>query len=132
MTDHYVVLQDKKDAITRWSHKYTAEFEQRLTDAWPDLEDRLEKAVASLGIARLARGGGKGFAEKVIQPNIDAWLERHVQPVIADATAEFVSIAGREPDWAKLAKGTSFGGQSLLRLDDWLRLSALPGGIAIG
>jgi hypothetical protein len=48
-------------AISRWADKFTTRLELELTNAWPDLADRLEEAVASLSKYELALGPGEEF-----------------------------------------------------------------------
>jgi hypothetical protein len=119
----------KKVAIARWADKYTARFDQALTDAWPDLESRLHESIAKLSSYELMAGPGKGFQAKCIDPAVAGWIERHVQPVIEDAGKEFREKIQGEPGMLQSAFHADAPGERVLHTGDVLIGLALPAGL---
>lgn len=78
-------------ALEAWADKYSSRIDSGLTDAWPDMEDRLQALIRKLSVKELALGPGKDFEQKVRQA-IENWARRHAQPIIDDASAEYQAL----------------------------------------
>jgi hypothetical protein len=132
MSDNNPFLQERRVAVARWADRYTARFDQGLTDAWPDLADRLRQQVAALSWYELTAGPGPEFRDKRIQPAVQAWVERHVRPIIEDADRDFPETA--LPERGDLRGGVQADAPSdgALCATDVLKGMALPGGVLVG
>jgi hypothetical protein len=120
--------QEKKVAVARWADRYTSRFDQALTAAWPDLGERLKEAIGQLSWRELTLGPGKEFNERRIQPAVQSWVERHVQPLVTEAVEDFCGLDLSRPDQVRAeprANDVSGGG---LEVMDVLQVLALPGG----
>jgi hypothetical protein len=125
-------VEEKKVAIAHWADKYTARFDQELTNAWPDLEDCLDRAVDALSLYQLAAGAGEAFAKEHIQPQVGHWFDRHVQPLLNEATTEFQNLVGWEPDWNCLGAQTQADARGVFQKGDLLGVSTVPIGVGVG
>jgi hypothetical protein len=126
------VLRQKRVALARWADRYTARFDQELTNAWPDLAERLRQAVALLSWVELSLGPGKDFQEKRIQPAVQSWVERHVTGIIEEANRELHGILPQESEPIKGGSQADVPAEGALYLTDVLRGLALPGGVLVG
>jgi hypothetical protein len=119
-------------AITGWANKYTARLDQIITNAWPDLANRLEACMASLFWSELAFGPGKDFQQRCLDPAVERWQERLIQPLIQVALDDLTDIfedkqSGLAPD----AVAPAFAAEGQLEKLDVLKLLSLPGGVLI-
>jgi hypothetical protein len=123
---------EKVVALDRWVDTFTTRFEQGLSDAWPDLAERLRQQVLGMTWRELTAGPGKAFREKFIEPIVKRWVEHHVDPIIDDACQEFRVVVGQDlkpTSCAADADGPSGWG---VRPADVLEGMALPGGLLLG
>jgi hypothetical protein len=125
------LLQENQVAVARWADKYTARFDQALTDAWPDLADRLREQVAGLYLYDLTVGPGEAFQKERIEPAVKAWVERYVEPVIEEARDEFCTAV--QSDLALVQRDLDpVGCGGVLEVTDVLKGLALPTGLLVG
>jgi hypothetical protein len=124
--------EEKEVALARWADRYTSRFDQELTNAWPDLAERLREAVASLSWVELSLGPGKDFQEKRIQPAVESWVERYVQPIIEEADRELRELLPQASEPIKNDARADVPAEGALYLTDVLRGLALPGGVVVG
>jgi hypothetical protein len=123
---------EKVVALDRWVDTFTTRFEQGLSDAWPDLAERLRQQVFGMTWLELTAGPGKAFREKCIDPIVKRWVERHVEPIIDDARRELRAVVGL--DLKPIAFAADAGAPTGwgVRPTDILEGMALPSGLLLG
>ncbi len=124
--------QERRVELARWADTYTARIDQELTNAWPDLADRLEGAVAELSWSELAFGPGQGFRQKQVGAAVERWVERHVLPVVEAARCDLQKLLPGGQGPATGSVPTAVDGRGGLGALDVLKGLALPGGVLVG
>jgi len=124
--------EEIKVAIARWTDTYKTRFDQELTTAWPDLAERLREQITSLSIYELAVGPGQAFQKQRIEPVVERWVNRYVQPIIDDSTKDLCVIL--QTDIATLRHDLTLasGPGGVLDIRDVALGLALPGGLLLG
>jgi hypothetical protein len=119
-------------ALSRWVDRYTTRIDQELTNAWPDLADRLDEQIAQLSLSELALGPGEDFQRTRVEPVVRRWVERHVLPILEDAERELREIIHAEAGFSvgDVCLHDRVGGA--LKAADVLKGLALPGGVLLG
>lgn len=119
-------------ATASWANKYCGRLDEVLEDRWRDLTDRVRAGLDQLSWSELSFGPGDDFSQRVIEPAVKAWIERHVEPLIREATDEFRSTVQLEPNWKPGSPGCKILTEGELQVADALQASLLPGGVALG
>jgi hypothetical protein len=117
--------QQRKVALDRWADTYTARFDQALTNAWPDLVDRLERCIAGLSWYELSFGPGEPFRQ-CIKRAVQDWVERHVQPLLAKASEDFRDCVLMDPEEMRTDASVSAEIEGMLGITDIMKVLMLP------
>jgi hypothetical protein len=126
------IRREKRVALSRWADRYTSRFDQDLTNAWPDLAERLREAVASLSWIELSLGPGKDFQKDRIKPAVEGWVKQHVQPIIDAADRELRELLPQASDPIQADTQADVPAEGALYVTDVLRGLAFPGGVLVG
>lgn len=123
---------EQQVAASRWAEKYCLRIEQVLHTSWHELAERIREGIDQLSWYELTIGPGESFSKRVIEPEVRAWVERRIEPLLREATDEFLETVQAEPDWQRGWSGPQVHAGRELGLMDMLPGLLVPGGVAIG
>lgn len=84
--------REQKDRVRRWSDKYQSKLERQFDIAFPELVQRIEESLEEASIKSVLSGGAAYFTEELLEPELEGWVDRHVRPVMKEASDELESL----------------------------------------